>query len=129
MCTEERRVVYFSGMDWVEDNEEEMYKKYDHPLQKEYYDSGIRGGHDGVDWLVLRAFIESVKRGTNTPIDVYDTVSWMAIAPLSEMSIAKGGAPVEVPDFTKGKWIHREPIVEGKYCLDKVCVDEDTKIV
>lgn len=129
MYTEERRVVYFSGMDGVEDNEEEMYKLYDHPLQKEYYDLGVRGGHDGIDWLVCRAFIESVKRGTNTPIDAYDTVSWMAIAPLSEMSISKGGAPVNVPDFTKGKWIHREPIVEGKYCLDKVCVDENTKII
>ena len=81
-----------------------------------------------MDWLVCRAFVESVKQGTNTPIDAYDTISWMAIAPLSEMSIAKGGAPVSVPDFTKGKWINREPVVRGKYCLDEVCIDENIKI-
>ena len=46
------------------------------------------GGRGGIDWLVLRAFIESVKRGVQTPIDAYDTVTWMAIAPLSEISSA-----------------------------------------
>ena len=71
---------------------------------------------------------EAVKNGTNTPIDAYDTALWMSIAPLSEASIAKGGAPVEVPDFTTGKWINREPITEGKYCLDKVCVDDSVEI-
>ncbi len=81
-----------------------------------------------MDWLVCRAFIESVKNGTQTPIDAYDSILWLAIAPLSEMSIAKGGMPVNVPDFTKGKWIKREPVVEGKYCLDKVCVDESVEI-
>lgn len=69
-----------------------------------------------------------MKNETNTPIDAYDTALWLSIAPLSEASIAKGGAPVEVPDFTKGKWVDREPIVEGKYCLDKVCIDENVKI-
>ena len=129
MYTEERKVLYFTGMEEeIENNEEEMFERYDHPLQKEYYKTGVRGGHGGMDWLVCRAFVESVKQGTNTPIDAYDTILWMSIAPLSEMSIAKGGAPVSVPDFTKGKWIHREPIVTGKYCLDEVCIDENIKI-
>lgn len=129
MYTEERKVLYLEGMEEkIENNEEEMFKLYDHPLQKEYYEAGVRGTHNGMDWLVCRAFIESVKHGTNTPIDAYDTVSWMAIAPLSEMSIARGGAPVDVPDFTKGKWMKREPVVPGKYCLDMVCEDESIKI-
>ena len=129
MYTEERKVLYFTGMEEeIENNEEEMFERYDHPLQKEYYKTGVRGGHGGMDWLVCRAFVESVKQGTNTPIDAYDTISWMSIAPLSEMSIAKGGAPVSVPDFTKGKWINREPVVRGKYCLDEVCIEEEIKI-
>ena len=81
-----------------------------------------------MDWLVCRAFVESVKAGINTPIDAYDTVAWMAIAPLSEMSIQKGGMPVDIPDFTRGKWIHREPPVESKYCLDAVVEDLETPI-
>ena len=129
MYTEERHVMFLEGMEeGVHDNDDEMFEKHDHPLWAEYSAEGIKGGHSGMDWLVCRAFVESVKRGVNTPIDAYDTVALMAIAPLSEMSIAMGGAPVAIPDFTKGKWINREPIVEGKYCLDKVCVDPDTKI-
>ena len=41
------------------------------------------------------------------PVDVYDAASWMVISALSEMSIAKGGAPIDIPDFTRGKWILR----------------------
>lgn len=131
LCTEERRTIFFEGMEegeQAENNEEKLFETYDHPLHKEYVSLGERGGHGGMDWLVGRAFIEAVKNGTNTPIDVYDTALWLSIGPLTEASIAKGGAPVEVPDFTKGKWINREPVVEGKYCLDKVCVDKDTSI-
>ena len=35
-------------------------------------------------------------------MDVYDAASWSAPAPLSEMSVAKGSAPVQFPDFTRG---------------------------
>ena len=54
-------------------------------------------------------------------IDVYDTATWMAITCLSEQSVAMGGAPVPVPDFTNGRWIDREPIRRGMYCLEEVC--------
>ena len=83
--------------------------------------AGVKGGHGGMDYLVLRAFVEAVKNGTQTPIDVYDTASWMAITCLSEDSVAMGGHPVAIPDFTNGRWINRDDIVEGTYCLDKVC--------
>lgn len=129
MYTEERFTVYFAGEE--EDhtnNREESYEKYDHPLHAEYAKNEVKGGHGGMDWLVCRAFVESVKNGTNTPIDAYDTISWMAIAPLSEMSIQKGGMPVDIPDFTSGKWIRREPVVQSKYCLDQIIADPDTPI-
>lgn len=138
MLSEEGNVLFFDDMGYVDEegkkkhtknNIEEMYEKYDHPLYTQYVKEGIQVGHGGMDWLVCRAFVESVKNGTNTPIDAYDTAAWMAIGPLSEMSIANGGAPVAVPDFTKGKWMKREPVIESKYCLDKVCVDENVKIV
>ncbi len=43
------------------------------------------------------------------PIDVYDMAAWMSITPLSEQSVAHGGMPQAIPDFTRGKWILREP--------------------
>lgn len=130
MVDEARKVVFFEGMkEEIADNEAEMYEKYDHPLHAEYVKIGERGGHGGMDWLVCRAFVESVKRGTNTPIDVYDAATWMAVGPLSEQSVAAGGAPIAFPDFTGGKWQNREPITEGKYCLDAVITDKETEIV
>ena len=130
MCSEERKTFYLEGMgEEIENNEKEFFEKYDHPLYKEYSQMQARGGHGGMDWLVIRAFVESVKRGIQTPIDAYDTAAWMAIAPLSEMSIAKGGMPVDVPDFTNGKWFCREPLDTGKYCLDEICEEPETPIV
>ena len=54
------------------------------------------------------------------PIDVYDTASWMAITCLSEESVAMGGLPVPVPDFTNGAWIDRGPPDGGRYSLDVI---------
>ena len=92
MSYEDTRVVFLEGMEEkVRDNEAEFFEKYDHPLHREYESMGTRGGHGGMDWLVCRAFVESVKAGTDTPIDAYDTATWLAIGPLSEQSIAQGG--------------------------------------
>jgi predicted dehydrogenase len=82
--------------------------KYDHPLWKKYGNDASGAGHGGMDWFVLNAFLESVKRKINTPQDVYDAVTWSAITPLSESSIQLGGESVEFPDFTQGKWMSRK---------------------
>lgn len=95
-------------------------EKYDHPLWKKYQEEGMIGGHGGMDGLVLSAFVESVANGTEPPIDVYDTAAWMCITALSEESIAKGSIPVDIPDFTDGKWMHREPAVDSIYRLDAI---------
>ena len=124
MSYEDTRVVFLEGMEEkVRDNEAEFFEKYDHPLHREYESMGTRGGHGGMDWLVCRAFVESVKAGTDTPIDAYDTATWLAIGPLSEQSIAQGGKPLEIPDFTHGLWQTDRPVLRGKYCLDEVCED------
>lgn len=130
MMSEERQAVFLEGMEEpIYNNEAEMFQKYDHPLYAEYEKVGVRGDHDGMDWLVCRAFVEAVKSGTNTPIDAYDTVTWLAVGALSEQSIRGGGTPVDFPDFTNGKWQNREPAVVSKYCLDEVCIDDSIGIV
>lgn len=99
---------------------EKYMEKYEHPLWKEYRNAGVKGGHGGMDFLVLRAFFESVKNNTPAPIDVYDTAAWMAVTCLSEESIAMGSMPVSFPDFTCGKWISRKDEIPSKYGLSKV---------
>ena len=64
----------------------------------------LRCGHGGMDYLMLREFFRAVQAGRPMPIDVYDAAAWMAITPLSEQSIKQGGACIEVPDFTNGRW-------------------------
>ncbi len=73
-------------------------------MMKEQIDSG----HGGMDYLLLRAFVDAIRNGEEMPIDVYDAASWMAITCLSEESVSKGGVPVAIPDFTNGQWIMRE---------------------
>lgn len=139
MGAEETKAILLEGMkEPVRDNLAEFYEKYEHPLQVEIQKtiekSGVEnkavfGAHaDGIDWAIMRAFIESVKAGIQTPIDIYDTLALLAIGPLSEKSIAGGGIPVEVPDFTCGKWQNREPAVKSKYCLDEIVVDDTVKV-
>ena len=77
--------------------------KYDHPLWRRWNKDAEGAGHGGMDFFVLHAFIESIKRNTPTPQDVYDAAAWSAIAPLSEQSIELGNAPVAFPDFTGGQ--------------------------
>lgn len=82
---------------------------YEHPVWKQYLAQGIRGSHDGMDWLEFQLFFEALRKGTPMMVDVYDAASWMAVTALSEMSVARGGAVVDVPDFTGGRWHHKGP--------------------
>ena len=84
-------------------------EKYDHPLWKRHSERAVGSGHGGMDFFVLNAFVETLKRGVAPPLDVYDAAAWSVITPLSEQSIAEGGAPQAVPDFTRGRWMARRP--------------------
>lgn len=86
--------------------------EYDHPIWKKYIEEGVQGGHDGMDYLEFKFFFDALRNDKPMPVDVYDTASWMVITTLSESSIANGSAPIEIPDFTEGKW--QRCIVEEK---------------
>lgn len=119
---EDGRSIYVEGVSPAHTWEpaDKFRETYDHPLWKDYERQGIRGGHDGMDYLVFRSFLEAVKEGSGVPIDVYDAASWMVVTCLSEQSVAMGGAPVPFPDFTEGKWIHGTNTYTGKYRLDEI---------
>lgn len=85
-------------------------EKYDHPLWRKYGGDAEGAGHGGMDFFVVHAFVESIKRKAPTPLDAYDAAAWSAITPLSEQSIASGSEPVNFPDFTRGRWMTRKPV-------------------
>ncbi len=70
-------------------------------------------GHGGADYITLHQFLRAVRKGTQTPIDVWDSAAWSSIMPLSEMSVDQRSAPVDVPDFTRGRWKQKRPIDIG----------------
>ena len=119
---EDKNGIYVEGRSpahtW--ESVDDYREQYDHPLWKRYLQEGVKAGHDGMDYLELRAFVESMKAGVKPPIDVYDAAAWMAVTCLSEQSVAMGGAPVPVPDFTDGKWIRREKDAPSLYALDDI---------
>jgi len=83
-------------------------EKYDHPLWKRWSKETDGAGHGGMDFFVLHAFVEAIRRKAPTPMDVYDAAAWSAITPLSEKSIELGNETVEFPDFTSGQWMYRK---------------------
>ena len=104
--------IYIEGVSpeahrWETD--ETYLKKYDHPLWKKFEDMAVGSGHGGMDFFIIRAFIETLK-GAEPVIDVYDSVSMSVISPLSEKSIKLGSTAVKIPDFTRGKWKTNKPI-------------------
>jgi hypothetical protein len=96
------------------DDAKDWLDKYDHPLWKRWVNESVDAGHGGMDFFVLHSFIESIKRKTPTPLDVYDAASWSAITALSELSIELGNQTIDFPDFTNGQWMYRKPV----FCLN-----------
>lgn len=116
MYSEENNSIYLDAdhdesmhFSWKKqwNNAESYLERYEHPIWREFLADGPRGGHGGMDYLVYRDFVRCVREGLPMPIDAYDTASLMCISALSEQSIAMGGAPVAIPDFTSGRWLFR----------------------
>ncbi|MGN1139930.1 MAG: Gfo/Idh/MocA family protein [Oliverpabstia sp.] len=116
MYMEDNKSVFIDGEEHAKDhfewqkhwnNVEEYRDKYEHPVWKQYIEEGVKEGHDGMDWLTFCDFVKFIQTGSEAPVDVYDMAAWMCITPLAEQSIAMGGQPVAIPDFTNGAWINR----------------------
>ena len=89
-------------------------KEFDHkwwkPVEQGERDSDpLAGGHGGTDDLEVRLFLAAARDKKPTPIDIYDSLTMSAVIGVSEQSIAKGGAPLPFPDFTRGRWQTNKP--------------------
>ncbi len=82
-------------------------EQYDHPYWKADAETAAGGGHGGMDYFLIRDFVTSAKAGERPPLDVYDGATWLAVTPLSELSVASGGSLQSFPDFTRGRWMDR----------------------
>lgn len=85
-------------------------KEFEHPMWKKLGPVAQSYGHGGGDYMEIHQFIKAVRNRTQTPEDVYDAATWSVVSPLSEKSVASKSAPIDFPDFTRGKWMNNQPI-------------------
>ena len=90
-------------------------EEYLHRVWRDLTEEEIKSGHGGIDVLEFRCFADCLLNGEEMPLDVYDAASWMSICALSAQSVAEGGCPKAIPDFTGGKWLIREPLDVVKF--------------
>jgi hypothetical protein len=79
--------------------------EYEHPLWRSTGEiARQRGGHGGMDFVMLYRLVQCLREGLVPDMDVYDAAAWSVPGPLADASVAQGGAPVTFPDFTRGRW-------------------------
>lgn len=94
---------------------ERWYEEFEHPLWRAERVRQATRGHGGMDYLEDARLIACLRSGRPTDMNVYDAAAWSAISELTERSVRARSRPVDVPDFTRGRWRGTPPleIVEG----------------
>ena len=85
--------------DWMD-----LRDEYDHPLWKDLEEQSAGAGHGGMDYIEDYRLVKCLREGKPTDMNVYDAAAMSVITPLSEWSVAKRSRPIDVPDFTRGRW-------------------------
>ena len=85
--------------DWMD-----LRDKYDHPLWKDLEEQSAGAGHGGMDFIEDYRLVKCLRAGEPTDMNVYDAAAMSVITPLSEWSVANRSRPIDVPDFTRGRW-------------------------
>ena len=111
--------VYIEGRSPVEhqwEPAEPYLKEFQHPYLKTYKSTERKkearghGGGSKTTPLVWDRLVAALRNNKMTDWDVYNSVTSGAISPLTEKSVAARSAPVDFPDFTRGKWKTAKPI-------------------
>lgn len=92
--------------EWVKDEQmKELRDKYTPEIVRRVGEMAKKvGGHGGMDFIMDWRLIDCLRNGLPLDQDVYDGVTWSAVAPLSEWSVANRSRSIDVPDFTCGAW-------------------------
>ncbi|MEX2234438.1 MAG: gfo/Idh/MocA family oxidoreductase, partial [Cyclobacteriaceae bacterium] len=115
------RKIYIEGRSPEEHQWEvadKYLEEYAHPIVKNYNPPTRKGGatrgHGGNSTqtpIIWHRLVAALRENTMPDWDVYDSVTTAAISPVSENSVANKSRPVDFPDFTKGKWKSKSPLI------------------
>ena len=86
------------------------YAQYEHPFWRSESVRTRSVGHGGMDWLEDWRLIACLRAGLPTDQNVYDAASWSVMCELTERSVAAKSRPMDIPDFTRGRWRVTPPL-------------------
>lgn len=100
------------GHKWLSAAEQKkLEEKYTFELVKKIGDMARKvGGHGGMDFIMDWRWASQLRAGLPLDMDVYDGAAWTAVGLLSEQSVAKRSASIDVPDFTRGAYKTNKPV-------------------
>ncbi len=76
-----------------------------HPFVAEYKERGFElCGRRWIDYAMDSRLIHCLRNGKPLDMTVYDAALWSCLVELTDISANNGGAPVVIPDFTRGRW-------------------------
>lgn len=82
-----------------------LAEEHKHPFVEQYKARGVElCGKRWIDYVMDSRLIYCLRNGLPLDMDLYDAVEWSSLVELTEQSALAGGAPVEIPDFTRGEW-------------------------
>ncbi len=84
--------------------QDELVKKYYHPILAKYGELGREMGHGGMDFIMDSRLVYCLQNGLPLDMDVYDLAEWCCLAELGSLSMDHNCASVAFPDFTRGEW-------------------------
>jgi hypothetical protein len=85
-------------------------EEFEHPLWTDLERKAEGAGHGGMDFIEDYRLIKCLREGLPTDMNVYDAAALSAVVHLTERSNAKRSAPVDFPDFTRGRWKTTPPL-------------------
>jgi hypothetical protein len=83
---------------------------FDHPLWKDIAAQAAGAGHGGMDYMEDYRLIKCLREGLPTDMNVYDAAALSSLVGLTAQSVSGRSRPVDVPDFTRGRWKSLPPL-------------------
>jgi predicted dehydrogenase len=104
--------VYIEGRGkphrWEQAND--YLEEFDHPLWKDIAEQAKGAGHGGMDYMEDYRLVKCLREGLPTDMTVYDAAALSSLVGLTVQSVASRSRPVDVPDFTRGRWQVHPPL-------------------
>jgi hypothetical protein len=89
---------------------QDLLPEFEHPLWTEIAEQAQGAGHGGMDFIEDHRLIRCLREGLPTDMNVYDAAALSAVIEASVRSVRRRSDAIDIPDFTRGKWMSLPPL-------------------